>query len=619
MNWKKFFNYQKKSSAAAPLLVQWGAHQPRFTPRHYDTLAEEGFQKNVIAYRCIKLVSQTAAAVPFIVTRRRHRLAEHPLLDLLQRPNPVQGGAALFESLFAFSLIAGNSYLEAVGPAGASPRELWTLRPDRMKVIPGAQSIPEAYRYTVGGRAVDFAVDPLTGRAPVLHIKSFHPLDDWYGMSPLEAAAVSVDQHNDAAKWNAALLQTSGRPSGALVYRPAHADAPDTLTDQQRQTLKAEMEKYFSGADNAGRPLVLEGGLDWKEMSLSPKDMDWLAGKDVSAREIALAFHVPAQLIGIAGSQTYANFEQARLALFDDAVLPLLDHVKDALNNWLAPQFGDNLRIGFDLDKVEALAPRRAETWARLASADFLTVNEKRVALGFPPLPEEGAVEEGDAEDPFRRKPQQQKNQHKYNRNQPRVPAGSSTGGQWSGGGSGGGGGVMLPQRRPARLGQPLDDGHVNPTWSPLDLIGGVSAGARRAVGAVAGEAAGAVAAESAVATQALKDLSRGEAATAVKAAYARWTGKPLAAYESNAKIKRAADSIEEYLGGPGVVIRNKKTGNVTIERGNKKVRFDTNNLGFKPDRVTPEEPHFQFEGRTEHGNWRSRGDQHRYPFKKDK
>jgi HK97 family phage portal protein len=383
MNWKKFLNLETKQSAAAPLLAQFGLHQPRFTPRQYDRLADEGYQKNVIAYRCIKLISQSAAAVPFLVFENRQRLEEHPLLDLLQRPNPVQGGAELFEAVFAFSLIAGNSYLESVGPLKSAPRELWTLRPDRMRVIPGVHGVPEAYRYTVDGKWVDFKVDALTGRAPVLHIKNFHPLDDWYGMSPLEAAAVSVDQHNDAARWNASLLQTGGRPSGALVYTPAHPDAPDTLTTEQRQTLKSELERYYSGQENAGRPLILEGGLDWKEMALTPKDMDWLAGKDVSAREIALAFHVPSQLIGIAGAQTFANFEQARLALFDDAVLPLLDHVKDELNNWLTPQFGDDLRIDYDIDKIEALALRRQQVWDRLAGASFLTINEKRAALGY--------------------------------------------------------------------------------------------------------------------------------------------------------------------------------------------------------------------------------------------
>lgn len=380
----------RKSSPTASLMVPFGASQPRFTPRQYDMLADEGYRKNVIAYRAIQLVSRNAACIPFVVYRGhgegRFRVHDHPLNALLRQPNATQAGAEFFESVYAYYLIAGNSYLEAVRGLDGGVRELWTLRPDRMRVIPSAQGVVGAYRYQVGGAHTEYAVNPLSGQADILHLKTFHPLDDWYGMSPLEAAAVSVDQHNDAARWNASLLQASGRPSGALVFRPAHSDAADTLTDAQRANLRSELEQYYTGTAQAGRPLVLEGGLDWREMSLSPKDMDWLAGKDVSAREIALAFHVPPQLIGIDGSLTFANFEQARLALYDDAILPLVSHVKDELNVWLAPHFGDDITIDYDLDQVEALAPRREKTWSRIAAASFMTINEKRHALGLAPL-----------------------------------------------------------------------------------------------------------------------------------------------------------------------------------------------------------------------------------------
>lgn len=381
---------ESKQSQASAVLVPFGAGQPRFTPRQYDRLADEGYRKNIVAYRAIQLVSRNAACVPFALYRgrgaARFRLEDHPLLSLLRQPNPMQGTAEFFEAVYAYYLIAGNSYIEAVMPKGEAPRELWALRPDRMRVVPAESGVVAAYRYQLGQKHVDYAADPFSGRADILHLKSFHPLDDWYGMSPLEAAAVSVDQHNDAAKWNASLLQASGRPSGALVFRPAHADAADTLSEAQRRSLREELEAHYSGSAHAGRPLVLEGGLDWREMSLSPKDMDWLAGKDVSAREIALAFHVPPQLIGVDGSLTFANFEQARLALYDDAILPLLQHITAELNAWLVPHFGDDLHIDLDLDKVEALAPRREKTWERISGAGFMTINEKRAALGLAPL-----------------------------------------------------------------------------------------------------------------------------------------------------------------------------------------------------------------------------------------
>jgi HK97 family phage portal protein len=375
---------ETKASRAAPLLTRLGpAHGARFTPREYGQLAREGFMNNIVAYRAVSLVSRNAAAVPWAVFKNGRRLADHPLLTLLHRPNPCQGGAEFFAAAYGFYLLAGNSYIECVGPDAGLPRELWALRPDRMRVVAGPKGVPEAYRYEAGGGAVDYPLDPFNGRGRVLHVKTFHPLDDWYGLSPLEAAAFSVDQHNDAAKWNASLLQSGARPSGALVYAPSHPDAPDTLSEAQRNALKEELDAYFSGPANAGRPMVLEGGLDWRGMSLSPKDMDWLAGKDVSAREIALAFHVPPQLIGVEGSMTFANMEQARLALYDDAVIPLLDHFKDALNNWLPARFGENLTIGYDLDGVEALSPRREKLWARASAADFLSEEEKRVLVGL--------------------------------------------------------------------------------------------------------------------------------------------------------------------------------------------------------------------------------------------
>src|SRR5690606_12000513 len=141
-------------------LVQFGAGQPRFTPRQYESLADEGYRKNVVAYRAIRLVSQNAAAVPWIVRkgkgRQAHILEDHDLALLLRRPNPMQGGAELFDAFYAFYLIAGNAYMEAVEPEGLPPRELWTLRPDRMRIIPGAGGVPAAYRYSVNGRNMDF-------------------------------------------------------------------------------------------------------------------------------------------------------------------------------------------------------------------------------------------------------------------------------------------------------------------------------------------------------------------------------------------------------------------------------------------------------------------------------
>ncbi|MGE3145298.1 MAG: phage portal protein [Pseudorhodoplanes sp.] len=370
---------ERKASATARLIALQGAGRARWTPRDYAALAREGYVKNAVVHRAVRLVAENVGATTWLLFEGEAERDTHPLLALLARPNPRQAGAALLESLTAHLLLAGNAYLEAVS-AGNRPRELHALRPDRMKVVPGADGWAEAYEYTVAGRAIRFAQEGAP--PPILHLSQLHPLDDHYGLSALEAAATAVDTHNAAAKWNKALLDNAARPSGALVYA-----GPDNalLSEAQFERLKRELEDTYQGAVNAGRPLLLEGGLDWKPMSLSPKDMDFLDAKHNAAREIALAFGVPPMLLGIPGDNTYANYQEANRALFRATVLPLAARIGAAIAQWLAPAFGA-VRLVPDLDAVEALSADRAALWARVIAAPFLTLNEKRIAVGYAPV-----------------------------------------------------------------------------------------------------------------------------------------------------------------------------------------------------------------------------------------
>lgn len=386
--WKGLLGRETKASKAGPLLALQQPGRAVWTPRRFDSFAEEGYRKNVIAFRAINVIARAAASVPWRLFRRGRggirALSDHALLNLLKRPNPVMAQSEFVEAVAGYFLIAGNSFVEAVaGESGA--RELWPLRPDRVKVIAGATGLPQGYIFSIGGAERRWEADPLTGRSAILHLKSFNPLDDWYGMSPIEAAAYAIDQRNESDKWNMALLQNGARPSGALVYEPKGAAAAN-LSDDQFARLKDEIAQQYSGARNAGRPMLLDGGLSWQEMSLSPKDMDFLESRNAASRDVALAFGVPPQLLGIPGDNTYSNYQEARLALWEDTVVPLLRHLRDEFNGWLVPMFGDDLALEIDLDEVPALVARREKIWRRLQSADFLTVNEKREAAGFGPI-----------------------------------------------------------------------------------------------------------------------------------------------------------------------------------------------------------------------------------------
>jgi HK97 family phage portal protein len=271
--------------------------------------------------------------------------------------------------------------MEAVS-AGGAIRELYVLRPDRMKIVPGTDGWPEAYEYAANGLTTRFRQSPEEGVRPILHMALFNPSNDYYGLSPIEAASSAIDLHNAASAWNKALLDNAARPSGALVY----ASANGHLNEEQFARLKAELESNYQGAVNAGRPMLLEGGLDWKTMSLSPQEMDFIEAKHTAAREIALALGVPPMLLGIPGDNTYANYAEANRVLWRQTILPLVTRTLKALTGWLGPQFGGGLKLRPALEKLDALAGDRAALWERMQRADFLTVDEKRAAVGYGPL-----------------------------------------------------------------------------------------------------------------------------------------------------------------------------------------------------------------------------------------
>jgi HK97 family phage portal protein len=379
---KTFFSApETKVSRTAKLLAFESGGRARWTPRDYAALAREGYLANAIVHRAVRLVAENAASCQFLLYEGASERDNHPLLQLFARPNPRQDGASFFETLYAHMLLAGNAYIEGVALDG-SVRELYALRPDRMKVVPGSDGWPEAYEYNVGGRSVRF--DQTASLVPpILHLTFFHPLDDHYGLAPIEAAAVAVDTHNASSRWNKALLDNAARPSGALVYSGPEGAV---LSDSQFDRLKRELTDTYQGAVNAGRPLLLEGGLDWKAMSMTPKDMDFLDAKNSAARDIALAFGVPPMLLGIPGDNTYANYQEANRALWRQTILPLAARVGTSLMQWLAPQFGGELRIAIDTDRIDALASDRAALWDRVAAAPFLTLNEKREATGYAPV-----------------------------------------------------------------------------------------------------------------------------------------------------------------------------------------------------------------------------------------
>ncbi|MDR7155518.1 HK97 family phage portal protein [Sphingobium xenophagum] len=372
----KWFGTKAVQGDARPVLARaWGTGAVALGewPASYEVQVRSGVMGNAVAQRAMRLVSEGAGACALKVGGVEDGAR---VMALVGRASAGQG---LVETLACHLLLHGNAYVQLMTGADGMPAELFALRPERVSVEADARGWPAAYLYRVGESVTRLSSEDGAGRTNLLHLKALHPLDDHYGLGCVGAAAGPVAIHNAASVWNKALLDNAARPSGAMVYEPGDGSV---LSPDQFERVKREMEVAFAGAANAGRPMLLEGGLRWQAMSLTPAEMDFVGLKAAAAREIALAFGVPPMLMGLPGDNSYANYREANKALWRQTILPLVAKIGAGLGQGLAGWW-PGLRIEADLDGVAALSDERAALWDRVVAADFLTGEEKKALLGL--------------------------------------------------------------------------------------------------------------------------------------------------------------------------------------------------------------------------------------------
>ena len=340
------------------------------------------YKTNAIVHRCVSLIACSASHIPWQVYKekggQREQVPLHPVARLLKTPAPSISGADFFMSSISSLLLYGNSYILASGRKSSAPGELYNLHAGQMEYITSG-NMRSAYKYKNTKNEQYYSIDPITRISRVLHLKNYNPMDDNQCLSSLSAAAKPIHLHAKIMDWNKSLLKNATRPSGALVFQ----DGNGYLSEEQFERLQQQFYEGFSGASNSGKPLILEGGLKWQETNNAERFEKFIELKDSSARDIAIAFNVPPQLLGISGDNTYSNMQEARLALWEENIIPLLDKYSDALSNWLSHWYEEDLIIDFDRDAISVLTKRRENLWSKIANANFMTVNEKRAFVGL--------------------------------------------------------------------------------------------------------------------------------------------------------------------------------------------------------------------------------------------
>lgn len=362
--------------------------------RTYVGLSRVGYQNNVIAYYCINKISMACADIPLIIRVNGNDTADAPnnklnqlVTNLIARPNLDQSYKDFMFSSVAYRLIGGNTYFHLVKkPIENVPKEIELFRPDRV-FINVVNGVKKEFQYTSPeGKVFAYEIDPDTGLSEILQVKTFNPLDDLYGQSPLSVAISAIMQQNEAARWNQVLLQNSSRPAGILSMVDKGNNAPN-LTPTQIDSLSAQFNSKYAGAAAAGKTIVINADMKWQPVEFSPADMDWLNGKNANSRDIALAFGYPPFLLGLPdSSSTYNNVEQANLTLYEETVIPTLNSILESLSYWITKSTNLKVELLPDLDKVSALLPRRliARQNARAdLAAGIITTNEARAEIGY--------------------------------------------------------------------------------------------------------------------------------------------------------------------------------------------------------------------------------------------
>lgn len=289
-------------------------------------------------YSAISLVSQSAASLAqFQVMQLRAEtkkpIVNHEFEQLLRAPNRYQFDSQFeyFEALFGFLKLSGNCYLylNALSPE-LPPAEIYILRPDRVMVVPDRQTFVRGYVFNVDGAELAFERDE------IVHIKTWHPLNDWYGLTAIEALSLAAETDLKEAGWNKNFFDKQfAKPQGALAYA-------DMINDSDWDKLKGESKEEYGGTQR--RLMMLrgagKGGVQWLQMGLSQKDMEFITGRQFNKEEIYQGL-APGLLQMLDKNSTEANSIAGEKVFREYTLYPLLKRVQEKFTAKILPRYGD--------------------------------------------------------------------------------------------------------------------------------------------------------------------------------------------------------------------------------------------------------------------------------------
>lgn len=352
---------------------------PIYFGTDYVDLVRNGYKRNPDLYATINLIARSASSVQWYFVEDRGgeevSYSDAGLEKVFANPNPGMSFGMWSRIAITDYLLAGNSFNYKIDVDGKT-REWTRLRPDYISVVTSSNLMQpiEKYKYAFG---TNVELMPET----VIHWKTFDPVNEWYGMSPIEAALRSVAMGNAAIDWNTATLQNMGRFSGIMKFK-------DNLSQEQLDAIKEAFDERYAGSSKAGQPVITTRDFDWEETSMTMKDADWFNGLNLTKQQIASVYGIDSGLIGDKTASTYNNQEQATLRMYYDVIIPLLSEFAEIINSRIVSTWNPNVRLRYDFESIDAIKRDQAAAYERLQNAWWLTPNERRAELGYEAKPE---------------------------------------------------------------------------------------------------------------------------------------------------------------------------------------------------------------------------------------
>jgi HK97 family phage portal protein len=270
------------------------------------------------------------------------------LNDLLARPNPWMSMVEFKEMAALHLLLTGNVYIEkAEMDVRGRPRELYLLNPKNMKVVPDPKKFVRGYKYIVNDQVINFKPDE------IIHVKLPDPRgESHYGVSPLQAGRFVLHMDGDAITWNLSYFQNATWPSGIIVSQ-------EGLSESEFKRAKRELKENYEGRSKVGKVMVLAGGLDWKQTTPNPKDLDFLKLRQHCREEILSLFGVPPSIAGIFAFENStsrsAGTREQHVQFWSQTIRPLAQRFIEQFNQQLCPSFSENYKIVADVSRIPAL------------------------------------------------------------------------------------------------------------------------------------------------------------------------------------------------------------------------------------------------------------------------